>query len=66
MNPLSFGLGVVAGFLLAVALAVALAWRDGHPFGDTPRDDRGPIESIPGVPPPLVTEGDGPPVNYDG
>jgi hypothetical protein len=36
---LAFGLGVVAGFLLAVAWAVALAWRDGHPFGDTPRDD---------------------------
>ena len=39
MTPqLAFGLGVVAGFLLAVAWAVALAWRDGHPFGDTPRD----------------------------
>ena len=39
MSAVSFGFGVVAGFLLAVALAVALAYRDGHPFGDTPRDD---------------------------
>jgi hypothetical protein len=39
VNAVSFGLGVVAGLLLAVALAVALAYRDGHPFGDTPRED---------------------------
>jgi hypothetical protein len=39
VNGWSFGFGLVAGFLLAVALAVALAYRDGRPFGDTPRDD---------------------------
>ena len=40
MTPqFAFGLGVVIGALLVIVLAVALAYRDGHPFGDTPRDD---------------------------
>ena len=40
MTPqIAFGLGVVLGALLVIALAVALAYRDGHPFGDTPREE---------------------------
>ena len=33
------GLGVVLGALAVIFLAVALAYRDGHPFGDTPREE---------------------------
>jgi hypothetical protein len=40
MTPqLAFGLGVVLGAVLVIFLAVALAYRDGHPFGDTPREE---------------------------
>jgi len=39
-SQLAFGLGVVVGAVLVIFLAVALAYRDGHPFGDTPREEQ--------------------------
>ena len=39
----AFGVGVAIGIplgvILALGLAVALAYRDGHPFGETPREE---------------------------
>jgi hypothetical protein len=39
VSAISFVLGVVLGAVLVIAWAVALAYRDGHPFGDTPRGE---------------------------